>query len=74
MTVFGLIMNWKWAHSRQTVIAEEHAIRNRRGSAHIIQVNRLSSWIIWYSGTILAIVMIVLYALQALNPGYVLID
>ena len=61
LSVLEILVNIPWIYSRQTAIAEAHAIRARLASARIIILNRRLSWGIWYAGSILAVVIIVNY-------------
>lgn len=63
LSIVEIVVNIPWIYGRQTAIAEAHAIRARVASARIIIFNRRLSWCIWYAGSVLAVVIIVNYAM-----------
>ena len=62
LSAVEIVVNAPWIYGRQTAIAEAHAIQARFASARIIIISRRLSWCIWYAGSILAVVIVVNYA------------
>lgn len=45
-----IVVNAGWIYRKETVLAEEYAIRTRTHSWKLIIVNRWLGWVIWYTG------------------------
>lgn len=62
-------VNAAWIYGRDNVLSEEYALRTRTGPWKVIRANRLLSWVVWYTGAIIAGWLLLSYGADALAVG-----
>ena len=58
-SVLEIVVNAGWIYPYATILAEEHALKNRTPGWVLIRVNRWLGWVIWLTGAGVAVFMII---------------
>lgn len=64
LSALEIAVNAAWIYGRSYVRAEEYALANRTGAWKLILANRILGWVIWFTGSMVAGWLLVVFLIQ----------